>query len=133
MILIKEDCWNIKKSLAQKLISHNIIIFIFATFFTSKNLPPGLSLCCPADIDIYRFDTLLQPQIAIYINKPDGVGPIDMWHLTHDMWQMTQNMLWEVNIVSKFQVSSSNSLWFMLYWQLGGKGSIAELITTPVW
>ena len=46
----------------------------------------------------------------------------DTWHVTHDTWQV-------VNIVSKFQVPSSNGLGFMMFWRFGGKGSVNHLIS----
>ena len=44
------------------------------------------------------------------------------WHVTCDTWHLTCDMFWGVNILSKFQLSSSYSLWFMLLWRSGGKG-----------
>ena len=59
----------------------------------------------------------------------------DKWHVTHDTWHMTRDMrhgtcemLWGVNIISKFQLPSSSGLRFMLFWRLGGKGSISDWI-----
>ena len=37
----------------------------------------------------------------------------DRWHVTCDMWHITCNMWWGVNILSKFQLPSSYSLWFI--------------------
>ena len=53
-----------------------------------------------------------------------------MWHVTRDMWHVTCDMLWGVNIFSKFQLPSSYCLWFMILWRYGGKadGWINELI-----
>ena len=39
----------------------------------------------------------------------------DTWHLTPDMWHVTR--LGEVKILSKFQLSSSYLLWFMILWR----------------
>ena len=46
----------------------------------------------------------------------------DTWHVTHDTWHMACDMLWRVNILSKFQLPSSYGLWFNISWRLGGKG-----------
>ena len=43
-----------------------------------------------------------------------------MWHMTHVTWLV-------VNIVSNFQVPSSNGLGFMVLWIFGGKGSLTWL------
>ena len=48
----------------------------------------------------------------------------DTWHMTHDTWHMTPD-LWHVvgvNILSKFQLSSSYCLGVMMLWWLQGKG-----------
>ena len=50
----------------------------------------------------------------------------DTWHMTHDMRHVTWDMLWGVNIFSKFQLPSSSGLWFMIFWRLGGKGSLTH-------
>ena len=34
-----------------------------------------------------------------------------MWHVTGDIWQVTCDMLWAVNILSKFQLSVCD-LWY---------------------
>ena len=56
----------------------------------------------------------------------------DMWHVTRDMWRdtwhMTCDMFGGVNILSKFQLSSSYGLWFMILWISGGKGSVTESV-----
>ena len=85
--------------------------------------------------------------------KLDGVGPVDnkpptdklqhfvpppkkntcdMWHVTCDTWHVTRDT-WHVflgggNILSKFQLPSSNRLWFMMLWRSGGKGWVTEWI-----
>ena len=46
-----------------------------------------------------------------------------MWHVTHDTWHMGGG---EVNILSNFQLPSSYSLWFMILWRFGGKGSLTH-------
>ena len=48
----------------------------------------------------------------------------ETWHMTHDMWQW-----WGVNILSKFQLSSSHGLGVMIFWRFGGKGSLNEWMT----
>ena len=51
----------------------------------------------------------------------------DMWHLTCDRWHVIHDTWRWVNILSKFQLSSSNSLGFMIFWRSGGKGSLSKL------
>ena len=51
----------------------------------------------------------------------------DIWHVAYDIWQcdmrhMTCDMLWGVNILSKFLLPSFSGLWFMIFWRFGGKG-----------
>ena len=46
----------------------------------------------------------------------------DTWHVTCDMWHMTHHTWSEVNILSKFQLSSFNGLGIMLLLISGGKG-----------
>ena len=63
----------------------------------------------------------------------------DTWHMTHDTWHMTHNtwhmthdiwhMVGGVNILSKFQLSSSNGLGFMMLWISWGKGLINQSIS----
>ena len=36
-------------------------------------------------------------------------------------WNVTCNTWCRVNILSKFQLSSFNNLWFMMFWRFGGK------------
>ena len=52
------------------------------------------------------------------------------WHVTGDTWQMTRenDTSQDMNIVSTFQVPSSNGLVFMVYWRFGGKGWLTRLI-----
>ena len=81
-----------------------------------------------------------------FLTKLDRVGPVNnrpstdkvptlsekkrrkKIHVTHDMWHVTRDthvtcdMLWGVNILSKFQLPSSYCLWFMILWRSGGKG-----------
>ena len=38
-----------------------------------------------------------------------------MSHVTRDTWHVTSYTQWVVNIVSQFQVSTSNGLWFMIF------------------
>ena len=52
----------------------------------------------------------------------------DTWHVTRDTWHVTCDMLWRVNIRSKFQLSNSYCLWFMILWRYGGKGSRTDWI-----
>ena len=47
----------------------------------------------------------------------------DTWHETRDSWHVTCDMLWGMNILSKFQLPSSSCFWFMILWRSGGKGS----------
>ena len=51
-----------------------------------------------------------------------------LWHVTCDTWHVTHDMLWGVNILSKFQLPSSYCLWFIRIWRYGGKGSLSEKI-----
>ena len=46
------------------------------------------------------------------------------WHMTSDMWHMTCDTCWGVNILSKFQLSSSNGLGVMLLWIYFNKPSL---------
>ena len=52
----------------------------------------------------------------------------DTWHVTRDMWHVTCDTWRRVNILSIFQLPSSNSLGFMISWRLRGKGSVTEWI-----
>ena len=52
----------------------------------------------------------------------------DTWHVTRDTWHVTCDMLWGVNILSKFQLPSSYCLWFMIFWWFGGKGWLTQSI-----
>ena len=52
----------------------------------------------------------------------------DTWHLTCDMW----NMVVGVNIISKFQLPTSNGLWFMMPCRFGGKGWLTEWMNESV-
>ena len=56
----------------------------------------------------------------------------DTWHVTRDTWRdtwhMTCDMFGGVNILSKFQLPSSYSLWFMMLWISGGKGSVTQSV-----
>ena len=40
----------------------------------------------------------------------------DTWHLTCDTWHVTSDTWWSVNILSEFQLPSSNGLGFMKSW-----------------
>ena len=51
-----------------------------------------------------------------------------MWHMTHDTGHMTHDIWCGVNILSKFQLSSSNGLAVMMLWISGGKGSLTDWI-----
>ena len=87
-----------------------------------------------------------------WLHKLDGVGPVDnrpstnklhqfvkkkhvtcdMWHVTRDIWHMwhaTCDLLWGMNILSKFQLPTSSDLWFMIFWRLGGKGWLSHLMS----
>ena len=50
----------------------------------------------------------------------------DMLHVTCDTWNMTCDMLWGVNILSKFHLPSSYFLWFTILWTSRGKGSLTD-------
>ena len=54
----------------------------------------------------------------------------DMWHVTcdtwHVTWHVTRDLFGGVNILSNFQLPSSYSLWFMIFWRSGGKGWLTE-------
>ena len=54
-------------------------------------------------------------------------------YVTHDMWQVRPDTWRGVNILSKFQLSSSYGLGVMMFWRLGGKGLptqwMSELMT----
>ena len=52
----------------------------------------------------------------------------DMWHVTRDMWHVTRDTLGGVNILSKFQLHSSNRLCFMILWRSGGKWWLTDLM-----
>ena len=39
-----------------------------------------------------------------------------MWHVTRDTWHVTRDTFGGVNILSKFQLSSSYCFWFMILW-----------------
>ena len=44
----------------------------------------------------------------------------DTWHMTHDTWHVTCDMLWGVNILSKFQLPSSFGVGVSQIWALWG-------------
>ena len=90
----------------------------------------------------YLFDFHIKPgQISVKTDPPPKSITTwldlkcDMWHIKHDMWHLTcgvrhvtndtwhviYDMLWEVNILLKFQLSSTYYLWFMIFWQFGWK------------
>ena len=54
------------------------------------------------------------------------VPPPKKRQVTQDMWHMTCDMLWGVNILSKFQLRSSYCLWYMISWRLGGKSWLID-------
>ena len=95
---------------------------------------------CWAGKDQKRNDLKTNP--SMLLQKTRRVGPIDnrpstnklhhfVWikknlrHVTSDMWNMTCDMLWKVNILSKFQLPR-----FVIYdiWRFGGKGSLTHWI-----
>ena len=45
----------------------------------------------------------------------------DTWHVTPETWHVTCDTWWGVNILSKFQLPSSNGLGSMMSWKLGKK------------
>ena len=84
-------------------------------------------------------------QKIIETKKLEGVGPIDnrpstdklnhfvrkkkknyTWHVTRYMWHVKRDMLCRVNILSKFQLPSFYSLWFMIFCRFGGKGWLTD-------
>ena len=52
----------------------------------------------------------------------------DTWHLTPDTWHLTHDTQGVVNIVSKFQVPSSNSFGVIMFWRYFPPGSQSQLI-----
>ena len=54
----------------------------------------------------------------------------DVWHVTRDTWHVTCDMLWGVNIHSKFQLPKSYSVWFMKFWRLEEKADWQTPTTT---
>ena len=59
----------------------------------------------------------------------------DTWHVTPDTWNATRDTLHVsrdtqgvVSIVSKFQVPSYDGFGVIIFWRLGGKGSVTEWI-----
>ena len=88
---------------------------------------PNSTTLSKTKLDIYILFYLLFFSSSIYLVC------YDIWHLTRDishvtfyMWHMTQDTKGLVNIASKFQVPSSNSLGVMMFWRLAGKGSLTE-------
>ena len=85
----------------------------------------------------------------IKYHKLDGVGPVDntsstnklhhfvktrdMWHVTRDKWHLICDILWGVNTLSKFKLPSSSGLWFMIFYRLGGKGSLTDWMNEFKW
>ena len=54
----------------------------------------------------------------------------DMWHGTPDMWRMLHETWFGVNILSTFQLSSSNGLGVMMFWKTRGKAySLRQVIS----
>ena len=51
----------------------------------------------------------------------------DRWQVTRDTWHVTHDTWCGVNILSKFQLSSSNGLGFMMLW-ISGEKRITQLI-----
>ena len=52
--------------------------------------------------------------------------------MTCDTWHVTCDTGCGVNILSNFQLSSSNGLGFMMLWTSGGKGSLTHWLTDSV-
>ena len=50
----------------------------------------------------------------------------DTWRVTHNTSHVTHDMLWEVNIVPKFKLSSSDGLGVIMFRRLGGKGWLTD-------
>ena len=65
------------------------------------------------------FTTLLKKKLHL-TPAPDTCT----WHLTPDMWDMTCDAWWGVNILSKFQLPSTCSLGFTVLWRFWTKGWI---------
>ena len=53
----------------------------------------------------------------------------DMWHLIGDTRQVTRDTWYGVNILSKFQLSSSSGLGVKMFWRFGGKALVNESVT----
>ena len=58
--------------------------------------------------------------VTIYGHK------ISHWHVTCDTWHMTFDKWWGVNVLSKFQLPSSNGLGSIMFWIFGGKRSLTD-------
>ena len=57
-----------------------------------------------------------------------------MWQVTCDRRHMTYDTWSGVNILLKFQLSSSNDLGVMMFWRCGGKGwSWEESVAAALW
>ena len=72
-----------------------------------------------------------------FVKKKKNVKQMiyEMWHVTRDILHVTRDMrhviydmLLGVNILLKFQLPSSSGLWFMIFWRLGGKGWLSDLM-----
>ena len=50
----------------------------------------------------------------------------DTWQMKHDTWHLTSDMWWGVNILSKFQLSSSYNLGVIMFWRHGKKGHLIK-------
>ena len=79
---------------------------------------PSLTTCLP----LKREATL-----TLYCKTNRGEVTRDTWHVTPDMWHVVG-----VNILSKFQLSSSYGLGVMMFWRSGGKESVNESINQSV-
>ena len=49
----------------------------------------------------------------------------DMCHVQNDIWYVSRDTQWVVNIVSTFQVPSSNGLGVRIFWTFWGKGLVS--------
>ena len=52
----------------------------------------------------------------------------DIWHVTRDTWHMKCDTWWEWKLLLKFQLSSSYGFGRTMFWRIGGKGLLTELI-----
>ena len=148
-----QNCSQLFRWAAQNVCTH---IFFPIKILLQRRVSPtnsniwGLK-CTSGGNNMYKFQNPCSYYLEMRVFKLDGVTPLitddpptssiikkynkhkkklnklgDMWHVTHDMWHVTCDTQSVVNIVSKFQIPSSNGLGFMMSWRLGGKWSLSE-------